>query len=224
MRSRAARATLLAALLPFGVVPAALQASGKSRTIRFQAGSVAVRAVVPEVFEPLLPGSFYPNRRKGKAWSGGPVVIVESSLASRAERELLARGLLVAEVESIDAAAVGTVAAGLAQRIEGGIGAVTLLARRPGDALSNPTLRSAALFDPPEFHPASSSAACLPVALFHRAATGEVPAPAPPADGGCVLEKWYRSDDGFPDEAFRDAAEWLAAASRPRDELAPGSR
>jgi len=218
------RAALLAALASFGATPPVLQASGRSRSIRFTVGSVAVRAVVPEVFEPLLPGSFYPNRRKARAWSGGPVVIVERSLVSRAERELLARGLLVAEVESIDTAVVDAVEAGLARRIEGGIGPVTLLARRPGGALSNPALRSAALFDPPEFHPASPSAACLPVTLFHRAAAGEVPAPAPLADGGCVLEKWYRSDDGFPDEAFRDAAEWLAAASRPRDGLAPGSR
>jgi hypothetical protein len=60
--------------------------------------------------------------------------------------------------------------------------------------------------------------------LFRRAAAGEVPAPAPPAGGGCLLEKWYRSDAGFPDEAFRDAAEWLAAASRPHADRAPGSR
>jgi hypothetical protein len=218
------RAALLAALTSVGASPAAVQASGKSRTIRFTAGTVAVRAVVPEAFEPLLPGSFYPNRRKARAWSGGPVVIVERSLASRAERDLLARGLLVAEVESIDAAAVDAVESGLARRIEGGIGAVSLLARRPGSALSNPTLRAAALFDPPEIQPGPPSAACLPVALFHRAAPGEVPAAATFADGGCVFEKWYRSDDGFPDEAFRDAAEWLAEASRPRDGLAAGSR
>ena len=223
MSSRAARTALVAALASLGAMPA-LQAAGKARTLRFTVGTVAVRAVVPEVFEPLLPGSFYPNRRKAKAWSGGPVVIVERSLASRAERDLLARGLLVAEVESIDAAAVDAVESGLARRIEGGIGALTILARRPGSALSNPAVRSAALFDPPEFPPSAPSAACLPVALFHRAASGEAPAPAPPADGGCVLEKWYRSDDEFPDEAFRDAAEWLAAASRPRDGLAPPSR
>jgi hypothetical protein len=223
MRSRAVPAAILAALVS---CPAALpgSGSGKSRTIRFTAGTVAVRAVVPEVFEPLLPGSIYPNRRKAKPWRAGPVAIVEKSLASRAEGDLLSRGFLVAEVESIDAATVDAIAAGLARKIEGGIGAVTLVARRPGSALSNPTLRSAALFDPPEWRPAPSSSGCLPVTLFHRAASGEVPAPAPLADGGCVVEKWYRSDADFPDEAFRDAAEWLAAASRPRDGLAPGSR
>jgi hypothetical protein len=118
MRSRAVPAAILAVLAS---IPAARRASGsgKSRTIRFTAGTVAVRAVVPEVFESLLPGSIYPNRRKAKPWSAGPVAIVEKSLASRAERELLARGFLVAEVESIDAATVDAVAAGLARRIEG---------------------------------------------------------------------------------------------------------
>jgi hypothetical protein len=28
-----------------------------------------------------------------------------------------------------------------------------------------------------------------------------------------VSEKWYRSNDGFPEEAFRDAAEWLISVS-----------
>ena len=217
MTRRGALAVLLLATVSFSVPPLALEASGKSRTIRFTAAGKRVRAVVPEAFEPLLPGSFYPNRRKPREWIGGPVVVVERALARRAEPPLLARGLLVAEVESIDAKTVDAIAAELSRRIPGGIGAVTLLARRPSDALSSRELRSAALFDPSPHPEAPASLPCVEVAFFHRAAAGEVPTPARPADGGCLREKWYRSDDGFPDEAFRDAAEWLATASRPRD-------
>jgi hypothetical protein len=55
------------------------------------------------------------------------------------------------------------------------------------------------------------------VALFHRAAADEVPSTSATAPGGCVAEKWYRGGDEFPDETFRDAAEWLADPSRRRD-------
>ena len=212
-----ARAAILLAAAFLGALPPALLASAKSRTIRFPAGSRRVRAVVPQVFVPLLPGSVYPNRRRTKPWSGGTVVVVERDLAHRAEPYLLARGLLVAEVDAIDAATVEAIAEALSRRIEGGIGAVELLARKPGDALSSRRLRSAALFDPearPETRP---SLPCLDLALFHRAASDDVPSATGSAAGGCVTERWYRGRDGFPGEAFRDAAEWLAAPARRRD-------
>jgi len=216
MRPRA-RAAILWAAAFLAASPAALLASGKTRVIRFTAGSRRVRAVVPEVFEALLPGSIYPNRRRSRPWSGGTVVILERSLAARAEPSLLARGLLVAEVEAIDASTVDAIADELSRRIEGGIGAVELLARRSGDALSSRRLRSAALFDPGALPETRPSLPCLEVAIFRRAAADELPSAAASSIGGCVTERWYRGRDGFPDEAFRDAAEWLAAPSRRRD-------
>lgn len=217
MTRRAALAALLVAAASFELFPAALEASVRARIFRFKAAGKGVRAVVPRVFEPLLPGSFYPNRRKQAAWTRGPAVIVEGALARRAEGRLLARGLAVARVESVDAATVDAIAEELSRRIDGGVGAVTLLARRPADALSSRALRAAALFDPGARPAALPSLPCVEVAIFHRAARGDVPPAPPPAEGGCVSEKWYRSDGDFPDEAFRDAAEWLASASRPRD-------
>jgi hypothetical protein len=209
-------AVLLAAAV-LGVRPAALLASGKFRVIRFPAGNRRVRALVPQVFEPLLPGSVYPNRRQSKPWRGGTVVVLERSLVSRAEPSLLARGLLVAEVEGIDAATVDAIADELSRRIEGGIGALELLAQRSGDALSSRRLRSAALLDPGALPETRPSLPCLEVAIFHQARADEVPSATFPTESGCVTEKWYRGRDGFPDEAFRDAAEWLAAPSRRRD-------
>jgi len=212
-----ARAAIFSAAAFLAVPPAALPASGRSRVIRFPAGSRRVRAVVPEVFEPLLPGSVYPNRRRSKPWSGGTVVVLERSLAARAEPFLLARGLLVAEVEEIDAPTVDAIAGELSRRIDGGIGAIALLARRSGDALSSRHLRSAALFDPARLPEARPSLPCVEAAIFRRAAANELPSPEATATGGCVTERWYRGRDGFPDEAFRDAAEWLASPSRRRD-------
>lgn len=212
-----ARGAILWAAAVFVAGPVELVASGKSRVIRFTVASQRVRAVVPDVFEPLLPGSVYPNRRKSKPWSGATVVVVERSLAGRAEPYLLARGLLVAEIDGIDAAAVDAIADELSRRTGSGIGAVELLARKFGDALSSRRLRSAALFDPAERPEVRPSLPCLDVALFHRAAADEVPSATAPPAGECVTEKWYRGRDGFPDEAFRDAAEWLAAPSRRRD-------
>jgi hypothetical protein len=213
---RAGVAILWAAVF-LGAPPAALLASGKSRVIRFTAGNRRVRAVVPEVFEPLLPGSVYPNRRQSKPWSGGTVIVLERSLVARAEPFLLARGLLAAEVEGIDEGTVDAIADELSRRIEGGIGAVELLARSAGDALSSRHLRSAALLDPGALPETRPSLPCLEVAIFHRAGADEVPSASSPAESGCVTEKWYRGRDGFPDEAFRDAAEWLASPSRRRD-------
>jgi len=215
--SRRAGAAILWAAAFLAAPPAARMASGKSRVMHFTAGSRRVRAVVPVVFEALLPGSIYPNRRRSKPWSGGTVVVLERSLAGRAEPALLARGLLVAEVEAIDAATVEAIADELSRRIEGGIGAVELLARSTGDALSSRHLRSAALFDPGALPEVRPSLPCVEAAIFHRAATNELPSKAASEMGGCVTERWYRGRDGFPDEAFRDAAEWLAAPSRRRD-------
>jgi len=197
--------------------PASAGAAG-GRSVRFTVRGLPVRAVVPALFEPLLPGSFYPNRRKPRAWSGGPVVILilERSLARAIEPALLARGFLVAEVDAIDAATVDDLLEELARRVPGEIGETKLVARRAGNLLTNPRIRAAVLFDPPDYRETDSrSSACLPVALFHRAGPGNSPSAPPPGRPDCVSEKWYRSDDGFPEEALRDAAEWLASLSRP---------
>lgn len=190
-------------------------ASSAARTLRLRIGDENVRVIVPRLYEPLLPGSVYPNRREERAPRAEPVVIVERELARRAEPFLLARGLAVAEIGRVDRATVDALVGALGRRLEGGVGDVKLLARRPSDALRASSLRGAALFDPPELETPPRGSPCLPVAIFRRSRDGAV-APAA-GDPDCVAERWFRTQGEFPDDAFRDAAEWLAAPTRPRD-------
>jgi len=202
-------AALAAAAL---LLPHPSPGAAKARVFRVNAGGETVRVVVPKLFEPLLPGSVYPDRRRPRAGRATPVAIVERTLARRAEPLLLEHGFVVAEAGTIDRAAIDRILAALAARIDGGIGEATLLARSPGDALADPRVRAAALMDPPPdrgFPPASGG---VPILLLRATAAGAVPAAATAPDGG-VNERWYRSDRGLPPEAFRDAAEWLASAA-----------
>lgn len=195
-------------------------ASAKTRKIVVEAAGARVRIVVPAAFAPLLPGSVYPNRRKPATRRGTPIVFVERDreLLRRAEPVLLARGFIVAEMAAIDAASIDATLEALRERIEGGVGEAKLLARRPGNALDDPRVRAVALFEPPAFRPPDPSLLnCLPVAIFRRTADGR-PSERPPGERpDCVSERWFRTSKSFPDDAFRDAAEWLAVTSQPDD-------
>ena len=194
-------------------------AGAKTRKLVVDAAGARVRIVVPQAFAPLLPGSVYPNRKEPAQPRGRPIVFVERDpeLLRRAEPALLARGFIVAEMAAIDAASIDATLEALGGRIEGGVGEAKLLARRPGDALGDPRVRAAALFDPPAFRePDPHRMNCLPVAIFRRTPDGN------PAGEGfsrptCVSERWFRTSESIPDDAFRDAAEWLAVTSQPYD-------
>ena len=211
MRHRAAAAFLLLAWA------ASVAGAEKERDFVMRAAGQGVRIVVPKRFEPLLPGSVYPNRRVPATRGGARVVVVERSLAKRAEAPLLDRGFVVAEMDRIDRAAVEALLPELTRRVGASFGGAKLLARRAGDALGATEIDAAALFDPaevPEERPVAFH--CLPIAIFRRTRDGAVPDRAP-RDGACVAERWFRTDGDFPEDAFRDAAEWLAVTSRPVD-------
>lgn len=212
-------AVFLGAAAFTATAPAAiLAASAAARTLHVDVKGENVRVVVPHLFEPLLPGSVYPNRRRERPPHREPVVVVERSLAHRAEPYLLARGLVVAELDRIDRATIESLLETLGQRLEGGIGGASLLARSAGDALGAPNLRAAALFDPAELPPPPDSArGCIPVAVFRRLADGAEPGLASESPSDCIVERWFRSNREIPDAAFRDAAEWLAETSRARN-------
>ncbi|HET7451424.1 MAG TPA: hypothetical protein VFL12_01665 [Thermoanaerobaculia bacterium] len=210
MRRRAAVAFLLVLLA------ASAEEAGKDRAFVLRAAGQRVRVVVPKRFEPLLPGSVYPNRRIPATRGGAPVVVLERTLAKRAEAPLLDRGFVVAEMERIDRAAIEALLPELARRVGASFGGAKLLARRAGDGLRAPEIDAAALFDPgevPEERPTAFP--CLPIAVFRRTPDGAVPAAS--RDGACVVERWFRTDGDFPDDAFRDAAEWLAVSSHAPD-------
>ncbi len=201
------RGIAVAVLLAAGAAPAST-GSGKPHSFHLRLTRGSVRIVVPAVFEPLLPGSIYPDRRRPAAPRPLPLVVLERRLAKAAEQELLDRGCIVAEVEAVDRVELDELLAELPRRVEGGIAGVGVLSETVGDVLSDPGVRAAAFFDPPDFRP-DDGPGCIPVEIFRRTAGGD--SPDAPAPGGCVREKWFRTSAGFPPEAFRDAAEWLAA-------------
>jgi hypothetical protein len=201
MRLRAAILALLAAA-------SAEAAAAKSRSFHLRVAGRTVHVAVPEVFEPLLPRSVYPNRRAPASLRPLPLVVVDRVLAKSAEPLLLERGCLVAVMRSPDREALAALLGELPRRVGREISAVRVLSSRSGDLLSDPDVRAAALFEPTDFRPADAEH-CVPVELYRRTSGGDLPDPAWPAR--CVREKWYRTSGDFPGEAFRDAAEWLAA-------------
>lgn len=198
---------LFAALLLLIATP--LCASEKARTFRVRVGGEWVRVIVPKTFEPLLPGSVYPNRRKPVEARRLPVAIVAPEVAPALEF-LLERGFLVAERRT---APIDRLLDALATRPEADAGRAALLAFREAPA-APAAIRATAIFDPDPSGPAAAADAA-PAALFLRA-----PALAPSRElsralnarfGAGAVEKWYRSEAGFPEQAYRDAAEWSAA-------------
>jgi hypothetical protein len=200
MRGRIAVLALLAAA-------AASAESGKPRSFRFAQGGRDVRVVVPTVFEPLLPGSVYPDRRRPASPREMLLVVVDRALARSAEPFLLDRGCIVAVVDSVDRELLAGLLAEIPRRAGRTIDAVGILSARASDVLSDPRIRAAALFEPPDPN-AGGGGDCRPVAVFRRTPSADLPDSRP---SKCVREKWYRASGAFPPEAFRDAAEWLAA-------------
>lgn len=190
------------------LVATPILASEKARTIRLRVGGESVRIVVPKTFEPLLPGSVYPNRRKPADARRLPVAILAPETAPALEF-LLERQFLVAVRHS---ASVEDLLAALATRPEADPGRAAILVFRETPILPAAIL-AIAIFDPDL--PARPAATQSSVALFLR-----TPRLVPSAElsralngrfGPGVVEKWYRSEKGFPEQAYRDAAEWTAA-------------
>ncbi|MGH9443733.1 MAG: hypothetical protein ACRD16_15830 [Thermoanaerobaculia bacterium] len=199
------RASLCALLF---LIAAPLLASEKARTFHIRAGRESVRVIVPKTFEPLLPGSAYPNRRKPVEARGLPVAIVDGAAAPALDF-LLERRFLVAER---GAAPVAAILQALASRPEADTKRVAVLAFRDAPA-EPPAVRATVVFDPAETP--SSGVVSGTVAAFLRQ-PGREPGDALSSSlatrfGTGVVEKWYRGEKAFPEQAYRDAAEWAAS-------------
>ncbi len=201
------------ALFALLVAASAAGSAAKPRSFHLRLAGRTVRVAVPAVFDPLLPRSVYPNRRAPAPPLPLPLVVVEDGLAKAAEPLLLERGCLVAVTRSPDRAVIAALLAELPRRAGREISAVSVLSTRSGDLLSDPNLRAAALFDPPDLRSGEGSG--VPVELYRRTPDGRLPAAAALPEG--VREKWYRTAAEFPPEAFRDAVEWLSAGPPPVD-------
>ena len=208
-RTLAGRARSWLRLLVILLVTSPLFASEKARTFRVRVGGDSVRVIVPKTFEPLLPGSVYPNRRKPVEARRLPVAILSREAAPALEF-LLERRLLVVEHrdEPLDA-----LLEALAARPEADRERAALLVFRSAPPALPAAVKAVAVFDPDLDAPRAAGPS--PVALFFRA-PGLVPSEELSRASGAlfgphVVEKWYRGEAGFPVEAFRDAADWAAA-------------
>ena len=184
-----------------------LFASEKARTFRIHAGVESIRVVVPKVFEPLLPGSVYPNRRKPVAPRALPVAIIDPG-AAQAEEFLLERRFVVVERKP---APIDAILKALETHPEADTRRLVALACRSfPDSMS--ALKSIVIFDPDldAPFPSASSETALFLLSPARSPSEELTERLRTRFGSNAIEKWYRSENGFPDQAFRDAAEWSA--------------
>jgi hypothetical protein len=192
------------------VLAAPLSASEIARTFRIHVQGESLRVTVPKVFEPLLPGSVLPNRRKPVEARQCPVAILDRE-AMPARDFLLERQFLVVERRS---ATVAGILDALASRPEADASRGAVIAIREAPA-TPAVIRAIAILDPDPDARSRANRAPTPVVLFLR-----TPGRVPSAEltrtlsarfGPSVVEKWYRSEAGFPEQAYRDAAEWAAA-------------
>ncbi len=201
----ARRASLSLALI---LSPGLIFASERARTFRIHAGGESLRVVVPKTFEPLLPGSVYPNRRKPVPAKGLPVAILDAESAPATEF-LLERKFLVVQRGS---APVDAILAALQTRPEADARIAVVIAFRKTDD-SSPRIRSTAIFDPDLEAPVRSSsgdAVAIFLATPRRTPSADLTRRLEERFGPHPIEKWYRSESGFPRQAYRDAAEWSA--------------
>jgi hypothetical protein len=172
------------------------------------------RVYVPRLFEPVIPGSVYPNRRFPVPARSRPgvVLVVPPRLFVRAAAPLLERGLVVLRLEgsSPDLSAAVELLAGLPECAGAPIGLEMVAVEREADLRVVPPPRAIAFVGAA---PARTPAPGTRV-LVLRAWSGT----AAPPPAGAAVERWYRAPERFrasdvvPAEAWRDAAEWLAEA------------
>jgi hypothetical protein len=191
------RALLVALLLLAGCTPGVWR---KQRAVN--AGGVRARLYLPNLYQPLLPGSIYPDKRKPLAVAGRPGAVV--LLPSGAKRDtavaaLGERGFVVLTLSGGAGFEVDRAIAWLRERPECRGGKVVAIV--PAGTAVKEAAAVAVMGEP--VPPASSA----PFALFAL-----TPGGPRPAEGRWSLVKWYRpgAHGGFPPEAWRDAAEWLA--------------
>lgn len=186
--------------------------------------SLRATLYVPRLFEPLIPGSAYPNRRLPIPARGRPGILLAApaGLFARAAAPLAERGLVVLQIEpGADLAAAAAWLAAQPECAGARVGA-ELVGTGAGDS-PNGVAALAAVAVLAAGMPATPDGAKVLVA---RAVAGGAPEENGESRTRGVVEKWYRlpaghrASDLLPPQAWRDAAEWLAATleSAPRAE------
>lgn len=183
--------------------------------------SPPARFLVPRLFEPLLPGSIYPNRRRPVPARGRPAVLVVGRIAKEALVPLGERGIVVLALSASDVESVKRARDLVRMRDETRSAPIGLWLLEPTPALLRFAVEERAahaatvLFDfLPPAGAGNREAASRPFLVLLR-----TPANAPGVElsarlasslGASPVEKWY-AGASFPKQAYRDAAEWTAA-------------
>jgi hypothetical protein len=195
------------------VLLVALPASGCASSVWEKTESVTGgRLYVPKVYAPLLPGSIYPDKRVPVPAKGRPaMVLVCPPKGACREKEILdqaaQRGLVVLVGREPKIDLLRTRAEVDPTRIG------WLLVKPTGDFLrtwseAGAPGEAAAVIGPPRQAAAFSSSLSKTI-LVSALLTGE----RFEAHDGSVLKLYSPNDKGLlPDEAYRDAVEWLAGA------------
>lgn len=179
------------------------------------------RLFVPRLFEPLLPGSIYPDRRRPVPARGRPGVLVVGQIDRESLAPLGERGLVVLVLRRADGGALARSSEVLRGRGETRAAPIALWLLEPTPALVRVALAEKAAFAAtvlfgfvPSSHQADAGTAPGPFLVLER-----TPGLVPSADldgalaralGGPPVQKWY-GGASFPKEAYRDAAEWTAS-------------
>jgi hypothetical protein len=201
--------------------PRFLSASERARSYSLAYTGGSARVHVPKTYAPVLPGSVYPDRKKPVAARACPVAVVEGPLgfARLLREELLERGFLVVETGRAGRGSLAPLLDALNPHPEADPARAVFIGRELPEANARDRLAAAVLFEPAQgagSPPPAAAPGPASVAVFLR-----TPARVPSATltrelqgrfGPGVVEKWYRAEEDFPSEAFRDAAEWAFTA------------
>lgn len=207
------RGRILAVIASAGTLVGAFPAARaeKARALHLTTEGEPIVVLVPKMFAPLLDGSFYPNRRKVIPAAHCPVAIVGPKLKSLHEY-LLARGFLVVEVPDLGGSRIKRVIHALEGRSEADSRRIVAVAR--GSVPAECPIPHAIIFEPILSGAAVSSFATLDLFFCTpgREPSESLSRKLHDVFGIVPVEKWYRAEKDFPEQAYRDAAECAAEA------------
>lgn len=201
------RAAAVLALLLLGARPAGAGERLRSESLRLRAGRAAVD--LPRAFQPMLPGSFFPDRSRPVEPVDRPVVLIlpSSGLSGDAVEPFLERGFVVVRLPAGDEGTIREALDRLDDLAAADPTRAALVAGGRIPATLDRRLARIALVGPDE--PVAPARPSVPTAAFVRVAD---PAGPLPLDGtGGTVVRWYRGTGGLPPELLRDVAEWVAA-------------
>ncbi len=189
---------------------------GIHSTFRVEAAGARVDVSTPQLFEPLRPGSVYPDRRRPVEPVRRPLIVIRkmAELDDEAREAFFERGFVLAEVDRLDETVLRAIVARLAERSEVDVSRLQVVGEGNDRFAAGPPLLGFAVVRPADSF-RSGGEGSVPTLLL-LATPRQLPSPELSAVfrnvwGENRVEKWYRSPGNrLPRQALRDAAEWMA--------------